>query len=68
LTSEQFQALAELLRLREGASGQAAQLVLVSGLSQAEAGRQTGLSTAGVGNAVRRVRRGLELAKLAASS
>jgi DNA-directed RNA polymerase specialized sigma24 family protein len=68
LTSEQFEALAELLRLREGVSGQAAQLVLVSGLSQAEAGRQTGLSTAGVGNAVRRVRRGLELAKLAASS
>jgi DNA-directed RNA polymerase specialized sigma24 family protein len=68
LIAEQFDALAELLRLREGVSSQAARLVLVGGLSQAEAGRQTGLSTAGVGNAVRRVRRGLELAKLAARS
>lgn len=65
MTIEQFEALAELLRIRGGASGQAAQLVLVGGLSQAEAGRQTGLSTAGVGNAVRRVRRGFELAKVA---
>ena len=68
LTTTQFDALAELLQIRQGASGDAAHLVLVDGLSQAEAGRQTGLSTSGVGKVVQRMRRGLELAKTAASA
>ena len=67
LTTTQFEALAELLQIRKGASGDAAHLVLVDGLSQAEAGRQTGLSTSGVGKVVQRMRRGLELAKTAAA-
>ena len=65
LTASQFNALAELLRVRNGASGQAAHLVLVEGLSQAEAGRQIGLSTSGVGKVVQRMRRGLKLAQVA---
>lgn len=67
LTNKQFLALAKLLQIREGPSGQAARLVLIDGLSQAEAGRQTGLSTSGVGKVVQRMRRGLELAKAAAA-
>lgn len=67
MTTEQFNALAQLLRIRDGLSRTAASLVLVDGLTQAAAARQTGLGPAGVGNAVSRLKKGLELAKLAAA-
>jgi DNA-directed RNA polymerase specialized sigma24 family protein len=43
----------------------AALLVLVDGLTQADAARLTGLSPSGVGKVVARMRRGLELARQA---
>jgi transposase len=67
MTNEQFNALAQLLRIRQGLSRTAANLVLVDGMTQAAAARQTGLGPAGVGNVVSRMRKGLELAKTAAS-
>ena len=68
MTPEQFDALAELLRLRGGASQDAARLVLVEGLAPAEAARATGISAQAVGNALASCRRGQELAKLVAGS
>lgn len=65
LTQTQFDALAQLLRLRAGPSRVAAELVFVGGLSQADAARQSGCSTAAVGNVVRSVRKGLVLANTA---
>lgn len=61
MTADQFDALAKLLRVRNGKSRIAASLVLVDGLTQAAAARQTDLSTAGVGNVIASFRRGLEL-------
>ena len=43
LTGEQFAALSELLRLREGSAQAAAELVLVGGSSVADAARLAGL-------------------------
>lgn len=67
MTSAQFNALAQLLRVRDGASRQAAHMVLVDGHTQADTARLTGLTPAGVGNVVGRFRRGLELAQTAAA-
>ena len=65
MTEEQFMALAELLRMRGGASQEAARLVLVKGLSTTEAARQVGTSPQGVSNVLASCRRGLELARRA---
>lgn len=62
MTSEQFEALAELLRLRGGPATEAARLVLVDGLTVTGAADRTGLSQPGVSNSLARCRRGLELA------
>ena len=61
VTEDQFMALAELLRMRGGASQEAARLVLVEGLSTTEAARQVGTSPQGVSNVLASCRRGLEL-------
>lgn len=66
MTSDQFAALAELLRLRAGPAQQVANLVLVDGLAVPEAARRVGLEYTAASQAVRRVRRGLELARVAA--
>jgi len=63
LTDDQFDALAELLRLRGGASQEAARLALVDGLSTTEAARQVGLSSQAVSKVLASCRRGLELAQ-----
>ena len=65
LTDDQFTALAELLRLRGGASQEAARLVLVDGLAPAEAARRAGTSPQATSNALASCRRGLELARRA---
>ena len=65
MTTDQFSALATLLRLRAGAAQEAARLVLVLGHKPSEAAALTGLSAASVSNAVSRMRRGLELARQA---
>ena len=65
MTEEQFMALAELLRMRGGASQEAARLVLVEGLCTTEAARKVGTSPQGVSNVLASCRRGLELARRA---
>lgn len=67
LTPAAFAALAQLLRVRDGAAREAASLVLVYGHQPSDAARLAGLSPASVSNAVSRFRRGLELARLAAA-
>lgn len=62
MTPDQFDALAELLRLRGGASQEAARLVLVDGLSPADAARQVEASPQAVSNVLASCRRGLALA------
>lgn len=66
MTCEQFAALAQLMRLRDGPSKEAAQMVLVDQSSHHAATVKTGLSYSGVGSVVRRCESALELAKLAA--
>ena len=65
MTEDQFTALAELLRMRGGASQEAARLVLVEGLSTTEAARRVGTSPQGVSNVLASCRRGLDLARRA---
>lgn len=64
MNGEQFAALAELLRLRGGQSQEAARLVLVEGLTPAEAARRAGTTPQAVSNALASCRRGLALAKI----
>jgi DNA-directed RNA polymerase specialized sigma24 family protein len=66
LPPDQFQALAELLRLRTGPAQEVARLVLVDGLAVPEAARTAGLEYTAASQAVRRARRGLELCRVAA--
>ena len=65
MTHDQFQALAQLLRLRQGPQREAARLVLVDGLRPADAARAAGCSASALGNTLRACRTGLELARLA---
>lgn len=66
MTPAQFDALAQLLRLRQGPARQAAQLVMVDGQSVADAARAVGMQYQHAHEAVQRVRAGLELVKVAA--
>ena len=69
MTPEQFEALAQLLRMREGSqSRELARLVLVEGISQAEATAQLGATRSAASNAVRAARAGLALARTAAGA
>ncbi len=63
MTPAQFIALAQLLRLRGGASQECARLVLVDGLSVQAAADKTGLVLRAAYNAVQRVREGQDLAR-----
>lgn len=63
MTAEQFRALSELLSLRPGPAQDCARLVLVDGLTQAQACERTGLSRQAAHQAVKRAQRGLELAR-----
>ena len=65
MTSTQFDALSQLISLRQSASRDAARLVLVDGLSVIEAAAQVGISQQGANQAVIRCRRALELARVA---
>ena len=68
MTFEQFNAIAQLLNLRDGNAQDAARMVLVFGMAQSQAGAQLGMSRASVSNACTRVRRGLALAEAATAS
>lgn len=62
MTNDQFDALAQLMRLRTGTQQDAARLVLVGGMRQVDAARQLGISTAALGATMRSCRRGVALA------
>jgi len=66
MTAQQFEALAKLLQLRQGPQREAARLVLVDGMRQADAARMAGCSPSALGNTLRTCRAGLELARIAA--
>lgn len=62
----QFDALAQLLRLRTGPARECARLVLVDGMRITDAAAQVGMQYRAAAAAVQRVRAGLELARQAA--
>lgn len=64
MTNDQFDALAQLMRLRTGTQQDAARLVLVGGMRQVDAARQLGISTAALGATMRACRRGVALAEI----
>lgn len=68
MTPTQFAALAELLRLRDGPAQVVARMVLVDGLSTAEAARSVGLEYKSAFQAVKRAQHGLALARVAAGA
>ncbi len=68
ITSEQFDALAELLRLQNGVRREAARLVLVDGMKPADAARQAGTTPQTVNSALVSCRRGIALAKIVAGA
>lgn len=69
MTTEQFDALATLLRLQPTSpSREAARLVLVEGVTGVEAARRLGLTQPAVSRAVSSCRRGMELARVAAAN
>ena len=63
MTNDQFNALAQMLRLRGGAAKEVARLVLVDGLSVSDASARTGLELCAAYYAVERAKQGLELAR-----
>lgn len=66
MNDAQFTALAQLLRLRPGPAQDAARLVMVQGLPTPDAARQVAMSYVAAHRAVKRVKDGLDLAKIAA--
>ena len=67
MNNPQFQALAQLLRLREGPAKECARLALVEQIPTPEAARATNMQYRAAAAAVQRVRQGLELALLAST-
>lgn len=65
MTPAQFEALAELLRLRTGPSRDVSRMVLVEGFSVSEAARDRGISYHLAYKAVKRAQDGLILASKA---
>ena len=66
MTNASFEALAQLLRLRQGPQREAARLVLVDGVRQADAARAAGCSPSALSNTLRACKSGLDLARTAA--
>lgn len=65
LTQNQFDALAELLTFRQGSlRAQAAQLVLVGGLTKQEAMERTGIARQNCDTALAACMRGIKLARI----
>lgn len=66
MTPTQFNALAQLLRMQPAsATREAARLVLVEGVTGAEAARRLGITPGAVSQALAGCRKGLELARVA---
>lgn len=62
MKNEQFDALAQLLRLRPGPAQEGARLVLVEGLPQSVAADRVGASPQSINNCVKSCKRGISLA------
>ncbi len=65
MTPEQFDAIAQLMRLRASPSREALRLVLVEGLSQSEAAARAGIPRPNVTRQLSSSKRVLELARQA---
>lgn len=65
MTNPQFEALAQLLRLRQGPARDVVRLVLVYAATVPEAAREVGMEYQAAYQAVRRAKTGLELARTA---
>lgn len=65
MTTEQFNALAQLCKLRQSASREAARLVLVDSLPLGDAAAQVGITLQGASQAALTLRRGMDLARVA---
>lgn len=65
MTPAQFEALAQLLRLRAGPAQQAAALHLVDGLTIPDAARQVGMAYKDAYDAIKRINAGADLARKA---
>ena len=68
MTPQQFQALAQLLKLRTGPAQALCHLVLVDGMAVPEATKAAGMTRQAAHQALKRARKGLELAKTAAGA
>ena len=64
MTNDSFEALASLLRLRQGPQRDAAKLVLVQGKLQADAAREMGIERQALNNTLRACQVGIERAKI----
>jgi DNA-directed RNA polymerase specialized sigma24 family protein len=65
MTPARFDAICELIGMRQSQSREAARMVMVLGYSGVEVARSTGVSKAGVYKATARIRKGLQLARQA---
>lgn len=65
MTKTQFDAIAQLIRLRDVRANRAAQAVLIDGVMQISAAVEFGVSRQAVNATVRRVRKALVLCELA---
>lgn len=63
ISADQFAALAELLRLRQSPSCEAARLVLVDGLSTGAAAERMNITPQAVSNALASCQRGITLSR-----
>lgn len=68
MTPQAFEALRTLTRMRDTPSTQAARLVLAEGARPVDAAPVAGISVQACRNAVQRVRKALELARVAADA
>jgi transposase len=68
MSPEAFTALCTLLRSPPGPAQSAARLVLVEDMRQVDAARLLGVSGQVVSNTVRRMRKGIDLARVVAQS
>mgnify|MGYP000173223323 CR=1 FL=1 len=64
MTPEQFEALAQLMRLRQSASREALRLVLVEGMTHAAAAERAGSIRTDVTQSVSSAKRAIELARV----
>lgn len=68
MTGAQFEAIAKLIRLRDGPAKSAARASLTLGISQVRAARAAGCSASSCNGTVQRIRRAMLLCEIAAGT